>query len=508
MKSTVEPLEGNKVKLRVEVDEAEFDQAIDAAFKKIAREVRIPGFRPGKAPRKVLEARLGKGIGRTQAIEDALPGYYVEAIKEHEVDVIAAPEIDITGGREDGAIEFDVVVEVRPEITVPGYQNLRVTVESPAPTDEEVDAQIDRLQQKLAELEPVDRPAVDSDVATIDIAGSQAGEELSGLTTDDYSYEVGSGMILPEVDEQLRGAKVGDILKFEVAPPGAAEADGDEGGFDSPAPIEFRILVKDIQAKVLPERDDEFASAASEFDTYDELREDTLRRITVIKKMQGSMALRENVSAALADLVEVDIPEPLIDQEMRQRVQELAMRLGAQGMELGQWLEMTGKSQADLVQELRAPAEMGARVDLALRAIAEAQGIDCSDDEIDAELDGMAKQVGAKAKELLRRLEREGDMQAVRSDIRKRKALEWLVDRVEIVDPDGKALDRSLFQLTDGSGDTGSTAPEVAGEIDTPDATEHDEPDDSHDDHQDDDAVAESSEGAGSAASGDAQADG
>ena len=180
MKSTVEPLEGNKVKLSVEVDASEFEPAVDAAFKKIAREVRLPGFRPGKAPRKVLEARLGPLAGREQALQDSLPEYYSAAVIEHDVDVIAAPEIDITGGQEAGDVAFDAVVEVRPSIEVPGYGGLRVTLERPGVDDEALDAQIDRMRDLDSTLEVVDRPAQDGDTVTIDIAGTLDGDAQAG----------------------------------------------------------------------------------------------------------------------------------------------------------------------------------------------------------------------------------------------------------------------------------------------------------------------------------------
>ena len=432
------------MKLSVVVEEPELDEAIDAAFRKIAREVRIPGFRPGKAPRKVLEARLGRGIGRTKAIEDALPGYYVDAVKEHEVDVIGAPEIDITSGQEEGEIAFDAIVEVRPEVIVPGYQSLRVTVAPPIPTDEEVDEQIEKLRERFSSLESVSRPAVDGDVVVIDISGTQDGEQLEGLAADDYSYEVGSNSVAPQADENLRGAKVGEILSFEVNPSPAGEDSDDE-----PAPvrpIQFRILVKDVQAKVLPELDDAFADEASEFETLDALRVGTRERLDSIKRMRGAMELSQQVGEALADLVEDEIPTPLIEHEMRQKLQDLALRLASQGIELGQWLEMTGQSQQDLIGELRGPAEVSARVDLALRAIADAQGIDCTDDELEAEYATVAERVGSKPAEVRRRLEREGEVQAVRSDVKKRKAFEWLLEQVEVVDPEGNPLDRSLFK--------------------------------------------------------------
>src|SRR5262249_13918903 len=186
MKAVVEPLEGNKVKLSVEVDEQEFEKALDQAFRKIAREVRIPGFRPGKAPRRILEARLGKEAARNEALRDALPGYYAQALRDQDVDAIAPPEIDITAGEESGPAAFAAVVEVRPHISVPGYGGLRVTVPSPEVTDAEIDAQVDRLRGNFGHLETVSRPARDGDHVTIDLKATEGENVLHDSTDEVY----------------------------------------------------------------------------------------------------------------------------------------------------------------------------------------------------------------------------------------------------------------------------------------------------------------------------------
>ena len=278
MKTSVETLEGNKVRLSVEVDEDEFEAAVDSAFKRIANEIKIPGFRPGRAPRKLLEARLGTGVAREEALREALPGYYADAVRAHEVDVIAAPEIDITDGEESGPVAFDAVVEVRPQITLAGYTDLEVEIPSPVPSEEEIDAQIERLRDQFGELETVDRPAREGDHVRIDIAGSVGGEAVEGLTADDYLYPVGSSGIVPEIDEQLTGAKVGDILEFDAAHP-----DPDEDG-----ELHFRVLVKEVKEKVLPEVNDEWVNEASEFDTVVELRADYLDRMTRVRSATAS----------------------------------------------------------------------------------------------------------------------------------------------------------------------------------------------------------------------------
>src|SRR3546814_498594 len=330
MKSTVEPLEGNKVKLSVEVPSDEFDQAISAAFKKIAKEVRLPGFRPGKAPRKILEARLGPLVGREQAFQDALPEYYSAAVIEHDVDVIAPPELAITGGQEDGDIACDAVVEVRPSIEVPGYGGITVTIDRPVAGDDEIDAQIDRMRGLDSSLEPVERDVQEGDTVTINVAGTLDDEPQHRLTADDYSYTVGSGATPHSVDEHLVGSSPGAELKFEATHPDP----------DEERQLTFKVVVKEVQEKVLPEITDEWASTASEFETVEELRASLADRMTRVRKAQAQMALRDRVGEQLAELVTDELPEPLISAEMQDRLQDLAMRLQAQGMQLEQYLQM------------------------------------------------------------------------------------------------------------------------------------------------------------------------
>ena len=467
MKTSVEPIEGNKVKVSVEVDEQEFDKAIDAAFKKLSREVRIPGFRPGKAPRRVLEARIGPEVGRGQALQDSIPEFYARAVTENEVDVIAAPELEITEGEESGPVAFEAVVEVRPVVQVPGYGSLRVTIESIAPDEEQVAEQVQRLRTQFGELTEVDRPAVEGDFVTIDIAGSQDGEPIAQLTAEDYLYEVGSGGILPEVDEHLVGATSGATLAFDAALPGATppsaesddeDADGDDDededeDDETPPGLQFEVIVKDIKERVLPDLDDTFASEASEFETLAELEDDLRNRSVAVKKVQAQMALRERTGEVLAELVEDEIPDPLIAQEMNQRLQDLSMRLEAQGMNLDTWIAMSGKQPDEVVAELRETATTAVRVDLALRAVAEAEGIECTDDDLEQEFAQVAERLNIKAKEVRRQFERAEQVPAVRSDVKKRKAFDWLLERVEIVDEDGTIIDRADLELPDTSDD-------------------------------------------------------
>jgi trigger factor len=457
MKTNVEPLEGNLVKLSVELDESEFEQDIDAAFRRIAREVRVPGFRPGKAPRRVLEARLGPGVARQEALREAVPNYYARAVSEFEVDVIAPPEIDITTGEEDGPVAFDAVVEIRPRIEVPGYGSLRVTVPAPEVGDEEVDAQIERLRSNMGELQSVDRASRDGDQVSIDIAGSVDGEPVPGLTADDYLYPVGSGSVVPELDARLIGAKIGDILEFDADNPQ-----------DPDVTIHFRVLVKDVKEQVLPDVDDEWANEASEFETLEELRADLRSRLGSMKRAQGAMSLRNGAIDALVQLVEEEAPEALVNAETERRLRDLSGRLGQQGATVEQYLEATGQEAQELVDSLKEQAVSAVKADLGLRAVADAQEIEVTDDEVEAEIARLAVRFGQKPAALRRELERGDGLQAVRSDLKKGKALEWLVEHAEVVDEEGQAVDRSLLEPEAAASQDEEPEPEAASVAETP----------------------------------------
>ncbi|MEY2398329.1 MAG: trigger factor [Actinomycetota bacterium] len=443
MKAVAEPLEGNKVKLSVEVDEAEFDKAVDAAFRRLAREVKIDGFRPGKAPRRVLEAKLGAGVAREEAIREALPEYYENALRETDLDAIAQPEIDITSG-EAGPLQFDAVVEVRPVITVPGYDSLRVVVPNPEPTEEEITQQIDRLRNQGAELNDVDRDCRAGDAVVIDIHGEQDGEAVAGLDATDLTYEVGTGTLVDGLDDVISGAKAGDVVTFKT------EVPGHEGEVD------FRVLVKSVKEKTLPEVTDEWASEVSEFDTVDELKTDLVTRIAAIRKANAQMTLRAGTAEALAGLVVDDVPPALIDAEVSRRIEDMAHRLSHQGATLQQWLEATGMSPEDFITGQRADAEGNVKVDLALRAVVVAEGIETSDDEVDEELVKVAEGAGEQPAKLRKQLEANGAMSVVKLDLAKAKALQWLIDHAEVVDEEGKPVDVAALTAAPDEDEAGS----------------------------------------------------
>jgi trigger factor len=437
MQTSVEPLEGNRVKLHVAVPASEFEKAVDAAFRKLAREVRIPGFRPGKAPRRILEARFGPEVAREQAIKDGVPTFYADAVVAEDLDAIAAPEIEITAGEEEGDVEFDAVVQVRPVVNLTGYDSLQVEVEFTAPDDEAVQAQVDALRERFADLADSSEPLVDGDYAEIDISGSVKGEPVDSLQATDFLYEVGSGSVTPGLDAQLHGKKPGDIVEYsDELPERFAEQEGDA--------VDFRVLVKDTKKKVLPDLTDEWVSEVSEHETIDAFRADTRERMELVGKLQAQMALRDRVLDELASLVPVEAPDPLVQQDMERRLHDLMHRLEAQGVDIPQYLAATSQDQATFVDGIRAGSTQAVLADLGLRAVVAQEEIEATDEELDAEIDRLAERLGEKPNKVRRDLDQRGVLEAVRSDIARGKALEFLIDHATVVDPEGNTIDLTL----------------------------------------------------------------
>jgi trigger factor len=430
---------GPRVKLTVEVDQETFEKAIEEAFRKIAKEVRVPGFRKGKAPRPVLESHIGTGYARAQALEDAIPGYYADAVRAEAVDVIAAPDLSLTSGEDDGLVCFEAVVETRPTISLTGYADLEVEIPNPTPSDEEVQEQIDVQLRQTAELVDVERPATAGDQVSIDIAGTVDGEALPGLTADDYLYSVGSGGIVEEVDSQLEGASAGDELSFSADHPVQEDVS-----------IDFEITINAVKEEVLPELDDEWVEENTEHDSVEQLRSETIQRMKMMRTFQANAAMRENTATALAALVEEAVPDSMVNGEMSEQLQQLAMRLQGQGMNLETWMQMTGQDPESFTEELREAAERSAKVDLALRSIVEKETISVDDSDVDEELERMAEQFQTSTHDLRHQIEDHGDgLGPIQTEIGKRKALEWLVTEVKLVDEDGNPINREDLELPD-----------------------------------------------------------
>ena len=447
MRATAAPEEGNKVRLTVEIDETEMNEALDDVMQRLSREIRVPGFRPGKVPRKVLETRMGgAAVLRGEAIRDALPEFYSRAVMETEVDPIDQPDIDITSGEESGPLSFEAVVMVRPVVAIPGYGGLVVTMPSLEVPAEEITAQIDRLRATSGELVEVSRPIQTGDQVTIDIRGTRPDADADGddsdLTADDFLYEVGTDGVVPGMDDQLMGVKAGATLTFD------SEIEALE------QTVSFTVTVKDVKELSLPDADDAWAAEASEFDTFEALQADIAERLRQRRIVEAQMALQQKTVEALVELVTEEIPEQLVLEELRERIHDLNHRLEGQGMSLGQFLGVTGRSEEEFLAELRAGALQSVKADLALRALVEAEAIEISDEELDEELTAMGSRLDMDADQVRSQLELAGRLAAVRSDRRKAKAMRWLMDSVELVDEHGKPVSRADLKVNQGEEDS------------------------------------------------------
>ena len=442
MKSTVESLEGNKVKLSVEVETAEFEVALERAFRRIAKEVRVPGFRPGKVPRKVLEARVGSSAARQEALREALPGYYVEALRDNDVDAIAQPEIAITAGEEQGPVTFEATVEVRPSIEIDGYGGLTVVVPRMEVTDDDVERALRRLRSADAELVDVDRPAVPGDVLTIDLKATRQHEDNLETLDDvqDYTYEIGDAAgFPPELDEQLTGTTAGqDVVVV------ATVGEGERG-----TEITFTVKVKKVQEKNLPELTDAWVEESSELTSVEALRADLRERLEKGRQRTAISAMRQKLLPELVKLVSDDVvPEPLIAEEVERQAGELERNLRRQNIDLAQYIAALGGTEI-IVEQLRVAAVPAVKSDLALRAVADAEDIQVSEQELDEALVKLGIELGQTPAELRQAFERSEGMQAVRSDVRKGKALDWLLDHVEVKDTEGAPVDRAALRAAE-----------------------------------------------------------
>ena len=427
---------GPRVKLTVEVDAETFDADVEAAFRKLAREVRIPGFRPGRAPRRVLESHFGTDIGRAQALEEAVPRYYAEAVRDNRIDVVNQPQLELTLDGSDGPVAFEATVEVRPEVSISSYENLHVEIPSPEPSEEDIDARIDDTRRQFADISEVDRPAEVGDRVNIDIEGLVNGEPLPGLSAQDYLYELGSGGIVPEVDEQLVGCDAGTELSFSAPHPVQTELE-----------IDFEITVNSVSELVLPELTDDWVDENTEHDDVAALRDATSRQLSLGLIMQANLALRDGVQEQLANLVEGRVPDAMVSGLIADRMQELGSGLQQRNMTIEDWLEATGQEPVSFITELRGEAERGVRLDLALRALATAEGLQAADDDIDSELERMAANDGRSADQLREILVDTDGLAHLTSTICKSKALQWAIDASTLVGPEGEAIEHAALEL-------------------------------------------------------------
>ena len=437
MQTSVESTEKHTVKLTVEIPPDEYSKELDATYRSIANQVKVPGFRKGKVPKRILDAQIGRDVVREEFLEHAVPRYYRQAVSEQDLAPIADPEIDLDPFADDAPLVFTAVVEVRPrlELTEADYSGLKVAKPSVEVTDDDIDEWIDRLRERFAELEPADRPLIEGDFATIDVKAVAEGEDIDGLTRTDYLYFVGSGEFGPTLDAELLGKKAGEILKV------TEEMGSGAGGALEGKPAELTVLIKDVKARRLPEADDDFAKTASEFDTLDQLRDDLRERLGEIKEREADAAVRDRVLDAMVDSVDVDIPETLIVDDTEHRVAHAKERAERAGLTVDEVLEAQGWDEDRLREDSRDHAIRAIKADLALEGVARAEKIEVDADDLGAEITSLAEAYGRDPKELAKQLERTGQIVTLAGDIIRGKALDLLVERAEIEPAKGETTE-------------------------------------------------------------------
>jgi trigger factor len=441
MRATTTTLDNNRVKLTVEVGEPEMDEAIDAAAKKLSKQVSIKGFRKGKVPKNVLMAHLGGPSAlRGEAIRDAIPDFYAHAVSDTLIDPIAQPEINITAGEEDGNLVFEADVEVRPEVEISGQNDLRVTIPSPVVTDDEVNAQIDRFRETDAMLREVDRPIVTGDLVTMDVHVQQIATDEDPLDMSDFMYTVGSGTITEGVDDLIIGMKAGEELKVN-------------GNVGAGIVATYELTLKKVQERELPELSDEWVQDNTDWQSEEEMRDAIFDQMRRRRIMEAQMSQREAVLMALSDLVsEESVPDVLVQDETNERLHDLGHRLEQQKLNLETFLQVTNQNSDQLLETLRADAVRAVRIDLALRALVRAEGLEASDEEVEEELVTTAAAMKVAPDVLRANLRDTGRVVTFRSEVAKMKASRWLTEHVTYVDPEGVEIDRTLL-ATDQSAD-------------------------------------------------------
>lgn len=444
METTVERTAEHTVKLTIEVPSDQVAKDLDKTYRAIAREVKIPGFRPGKAPRPIIDAQVGADVVLEEFVNSSVPTYFRTAVTDEDLAPIGDPEVDVEQLELGKPFIFTATVEVRPrlELTDDDYKGIKVERPATEVLDDEVDAWVERLRRQFAELEPVERAAQDGDFVTINVTATKAGAEVERLTRDDYLYAIGSGEFGERMDTELAGTKPGDIVSIDDDLP--SERFGDElAGRTS-----FRVLVKDVKALKLPDADDAFAKTASEFDTMDELRADLRTKIHEVKEREVQGVIRDRALQALIDTVQVDLPDSLVEDETTHRLRHAEENAGRYGMSLDQMLEIQGWDRDRLAEDSRDHAVRAIKADLVLESIARAEDLQVTAEEIGAEIGSLAQAYERDPKELAKQLDRTGQIVTLAGDIIRTKALDLLVEHADISDEDA---DRSETNSDDGA---------------------------------------------------------
>ncbi|MGH3842583.1 MAG: trigger factor [Pseudonocardiaceae bacterium] len=432
MKSTVEQLSPTRVKINVEVPFDELKPDFDRAYKKIAQQVNIPGFRPGRAPAKILEQRLGRGAVLEEVVNGAIPAKYAEIVSAGEVHPLGRPEIEVTKIDDGDSLEFTAEVDVRPQIDMPTFSEFAVSVDDVEVTDAEVEEQLDGLRSRFGTLTAVERPVQQQDFVVLDLSATVDGEEIPELATSDLSYQIGSGELIEGVDEALVGASQGDAPTFT-----ATLVAGEHTGKDA----EVTAKIQAVKERELPAADDDFAQLASEFDTVEELRADLRTRLGRVKTTQQGAKARDEVLKALLEATEVPLPAAIVDSEYESRKHDALHAFDHDEQRLRRWLEQQGHNAEEFETDLRKGASQTVKAHLLLDAIADTEKLSVSDSELSERIVYQAQRSGVSPNEYAQQAHKSGELSAIYADVRRGKALATVVRQATVTDASGNTLD-------------------------------------------------------------------
>ncbi len=421
MSVQVEKLEKNMAKLTIEVPAEEFEKAVQSVYQRNKNKFSIPGFRKGKVPRNMIEKMYGAGIFYEEAINDLLPGAYEKGVEESGLEVVSRPSVAVTQAEAGKALVFTAEVAVKPEVTLGQYKGLEVEAADLTVTDEDVETEIKKEQEKNATVVTVeDRAVQDGDTAVIDFEGFCDGVPFEGGKGEAFPLVIGSGQFIPGFEEQLVGKNTGDEVEVNVTFPTPYQAKELEG-----KDAMFKVKINEIKSKLLPELDDEFASEVSDFETMAEYREDVAKKLAEKKAEDARTAKENSVVDMAAANAQMEIPEAMIETRAEDQVDDFARRLQSQGLQLEQYLQYTGLTREKMVEQAKEQAEKSIRVRLMLEAVADAEKIEVSEEELNAELDRMAKSYGMEV-DALKGYFGEKEIGQIKTDLAVQKAVDLL----------------------------------------------------------------------------------
>ena len=420
--STMEKIEKNKVKLTFSVDAARFEEGMQYSYNKNKGNIAVQGFRKGKAPRKLIEAQYGKAVFYDDAINFVMPEAYETAVKENNLDVVSRPEIDVTAIDENG-VSFTAEVYTKPEVKLGEYKGLKYTKMDEEPTDEEIDAELKKEQEKNARIVTVtDRPVQDGDIATIDFKGFMDGEAFEGGEGKDFDLEIGSHSFIDTFEDQLVGKNVGDDVEVNVTFPenyGQASLAG--------KPAKFEVEIKDIKVKELPELNDEFVQDTTEFENLNEYKNEIAGKLIVAKKQQAKNKMEEDLVTALVEGCEMDVPQVMIDNDIDMKIEDFSRNIQSQGLSLDVYLQYMGQTVESMREVYRPMSEKQVKARLALEAVANAENFTVEEADLEAEVEKIAKAYGME-KDVLKSALRPEDTENITKDIKVQKAVQFIKD--------------------------------------------------------------------------------